>query len=289
MPLEERLYGLADDELEFFKRETGIKDPEALKEHILRIQAEAYAVYPYPCIRRFSFTGLKVSRYPAYRDLLKLGRERPGALFLDVGCCFGNDVRKAVADGFPMNQALASDLRPEFWDLGYKLFNSTSDSFPVPFIPGDIFDQSILTVASPANASPPLPAPPLSDVTSLTPLNGHLSAIHASAFFHLFDEPQQLYVAKALAGLLSPQPGSIIFGSHRGALAKGARVEDDKWASGGPMFNHSAESWNEMWEKEVFGEGQVKSWAILKDTKRPDLVHITGTKFYLLVWCVTRL
>ena len=55
---------------------------------------------------------LKISRFPAYKTLLKLGQERPGALFLDLACCVGNDVRKAVADGFPVNQALASDLHP---------------------------------------------------------------------------------------------------------------------------------------------------------------------------------
>ncbi len=53
---------------------------------------------------------LKISRFPAYPKLLQLGRERPGALFLDLACCVGNDVRKAVADGFPISQALASDL-----------------------------------------------------------------------------------------------------------------------------------------------------------------------------------
>ena len=55
---------------------------------------------------------LKISRFPAYKDLLRLGIERKGALFLDLGCCVGNDVRKAVADGFPVTQALASDLHP---------------------------------------------------------------------------------------------------------------------------------------------------------------------------------
>lgn len=55
---------------------------------------------------------LKLNRFPAYQDLLKLGKERPGALFLDLGCCLGHDVRKAVADGFPITQAIGSDLHP---------------------------------------------------------------------------------------------------------------------------------------------------------------------------------
>jgi len=61
---------------------------------------------------------------PAYKDVLKLGQERKGATLLDVGCCFGNDVRKVAADGFPVEQIIASDLKREFWDLGHVLFRS---------------------------------------------------------------------------------------------------------------------------------------------------------------------
>ena len=31
----------------------------------------------------------KVSRQPVYEDILKLARERPGVLFLDIRCCTG--------------------------------------------------------------------------------------------------------------------------------------------------------------------------------------------------------
>ena len=54
--LEEKFYKLSEAEYEFYKSQTGIDDPEALKRHILQVQAEAYAVWPYHCIRRFSFT-----------------------------------------------------------------------------------------------------------------------------------------------------------------------------------------------------------------------------------------
>lgn len=30
---------------------------------------------------------LKISRAPVYKDVLKLGQEREGALLLDIGCC----------------------------------------------------------------------------------------------------------------------------------------------------------------------------------------------------------
>lgn len=43
-PLDESLYALEAEELQFFKSWTGIDDDEALKRHILKIQKEAYEV-----------------------------------------------------------------------------------------------------------------------------------------------------------------------------------------------------------------------------------------------------
>ena len=122
-PLNPGLYKLDAESLAFFKSTTGIQDDDQLKEHILDVQARAYAVraqgglfsfsvthlafqvVPYPCIRFFSFTRyarrnllvdhtfmshvlarVAISKVSAYNDVLKLGQEREGALFLDLGC-----------------------------------------------------------------------------------------------------------------------------------------------------------------------------------------------------------
>ena len=72
---------------------------------------------------------LKISRLFAYDVLLELGKKREGAILLDIGCCcefwvpmilnmlitsplmpVGNDVRKAIADGYPVQNVIASDL-----------------------------------------------------------------------------------------------------------------------------------------------------------------------------------
>ncbi|PBK92850.1 hypothetical protein ARMGADRAFT_1102171 [Armillaria gallica] len=118
--------------------------------------------------------------------VLKLGKEHQGAIYADIGCCFGNDVRKAVADGYPVQQAIATDLYQEFWDLGHKLFKSTPESFPTRFIAADTFELKDLA------KQPLASAPELSKVQSFAELSGSVSAIHASSFFHLFNEQQQL-------------------------------------------------------------------------------------------------
>ena len=124
-PLDPSFYNLDEEESSFLKTQTGIKDDQELKRHILEVQAEAYAVrrdvlgesvlttinlyFSDTSISvhqglRFHFvitislrvslitlitslTGLRFSKHSAYKTVLALGKERPGVILLDVGCC----------------------------------------------------------------------------------------------------------------------------------------------------------------------------------------------------------
>ncbi len=178
---------------------------------------------------------------------------------------------------FDNNAALIS-LRwiPEFWDLGHKLFKSTPESFPARFIAADIFELKDLA------KQPLASAPELSKVQSFAELSGSVSAIHASSFFHLFDEQQQSELAKITAALLSSAPGSMIFGSHGANPTKGLRTETfgNRTLS---MFCHSPESWKALWDGGVFPEGTVSVDTFLKEVAGDGFKE----KAYFLVWCVT--
>ncbi|KAK0496147.1 hypothetical protein EDD18DRAFT_1169021 [Armillaria luteobubalina] len=284
--LDPTLYALAEDESSFFKTQTGIEDDVALKHHIVSIQEEAYKIHPYRCIRGFSFAKLKISRQPCYQQFLDLPKNRKGAIYADIGCCFGNDPRKAVVDGYPAEQVVASDLYPEFWELGHKLFKTTAETFPAHFIPQDIFQLKGL-----AKEDVPPSIPNLSQVQSLADLRGNISAIHTSSFFHLFDEETQFEIAKIMAALLSSEPGSMIFGSHVGRYEKGLRSEiASKSIQRRNMFCHSPESWRALWDGEIFPKGSVRVDALLHDRDRYGLNLIDpGTRTFLLVWCITLL
>ncbi|KAJ3799752.1 hypothetical protein GGU11DRAFT_678756 [Lentinula aff. detonsa] len=280
---------LNENELAFYQRQTGIQDKNKLKEHIIEIAEKALQVYPYHCIHTFGFLRFRILRAESgYKQLLKLGSTRPNAFFLDLGCCFGNDLRKAIEDGFPARNVVASDLRADFWSFGHDLFHSNTSTFPVLFIPGNVLDSSFISI------QPPLQFEELpsdfssvslqsllstnSESQSLNSLRGYLSAIHTSAFFHLFDKEEQILIAKKLASLLSPLPGSVIFGSQRGAdePQEGARS-----STGTLYYRHSPETWKEMWEKDVF-EGKV-------DLIRVDAGLSLDEGREIIWWTVTRL
>lgn len=151
------------------------------------------------------------------------------------------------------------------------------------FVQGDIFDPLTLELAPPLNDAPNTSQPALQSLVSLNPLRGHVSVIYTSSFFHGFYEEKQLKLARALAGLLSPEPGSIIFGSHVGSFEKGNRSNP----VGKSMFCHSPESWIELWDGEVFEKGKVRAEAFLEIVD-PGQDETFG-QIELLIWSVTRL
>ncbi|KAF7304209.1 hypothetical protein MIND_00653100 [Mycena indigotica] len=248
----------ADDQaLAFFQAQTGLTDREEIEKHVLGVQARAYASFPYTCIRVFSFLRLKIALLPAYSRAIKLLLEQPTALFLDVGCFFGTDARKVVADGVPAHNVIACDLRQEFWELGHALFKSTRASFPATFLAGDILNSKFL--ASATSAPTPLT---LASLRSLTELQGHVSVLHISFVFHLFSALDQLAVISALANLLSPLPGTIIFGAMIATRTAGLETffrDEAERASGDglELYIHSPDSWSEILEG-LFPQGSVR-------------------------------
>ena len=131
----------------------------------------------------------------------------------------------------------------------------------------------------------------LCSLTSLNPLHGRVYAIRASAIFHLFGEEQQLELARALAGLLSPEPGSMIFGAHICVAEKKGFEPSVKDRDHHRMWCHSPESWTELWDGVVFEKGVVKVQTELIHVERkilqPDAPQ--NATFTSLTWSVTRL
>ncbi|KAH9481576.1 Methyltransferase adrK [Psilocybe cubensis] len=312
--LEPHRYHIQDHERQFFLLLTGIKDDQQLRGHILAVQQKAYQVHTIlfqftsahplqdPQLRLHpSFFFHQIAQIPGYYNALKLLDKRTDPILLDLGCCFGNDIRKAVVDGWPVQNVIASDLRQEFWDAGHELFKSTPESFPAAFIAGDIFDPSMLDIDIDIAPTPTdNDIRPLTSLTTLTPLKHRVSAIHASSFFHLFNEDQQRLLALRLAALLLPERGSIIFGQHGARPEKGFRIEvaANSSADAEPnptkhaMFCHSPASWKHLWEQDIFGPHQptrVRVDAELQETtnERWDFEDLgTNLKVYVMNWSV---
>ncbi|KAL0576261.1 hypothetical protein V5O48_005705 [Marasmius crinis-equi] len=264
----DQLETLTSDELTFLKEQIGIEDETQLKEHVVKVASKANDIFGYYCIQTFHFLRLKAWHNgddkeedilrSAYQHALDLCSKREGAIYLDFGCCFGVDLRRAVKDGIPVQNAIGTDLRSEFWDLGHELFRSTPETFPAAFIGGNAFDTSFLSGSSPTSKFPDTPTPDLRGLTSLTPLQGRVSAIYVGSVFHLFDARKQVELARKLSSLLAPVVGSVIFGSQRGSershetqnLRRGGLVEN--------IYIYNPADWRDIWSNSVFPVGSVE-------------------------------
>lgn len=234
----------------------------------------------------------KAAKSPVYPSVLSIGRNDPSAIYLDLGCFTGTDSRKVVADGWPAARVIGSDLRREWFELGWKLYGD-KERCGVTFLAGDVFDEAFLATSEEhddddggdeeeeatrlSEKASSTSSPDLRSLRSLNPLRGRIRCISAFSFFHLFDREPQLVLARKLAALLGPRarPGSVIFGSHQGMRVPGNR----RGPGQSELFGHSPESWKELWECDVFpgsrrsGEQgvKVKVWAEFKEDGLPKM------------------
>ena len=144
-------------------------------------------------------------------------------------------LRKVAADGAATEHLYGCDLRPEFFDLGYKLFRD-KETLKSKFIAADIFHQS-------------------SDLTSLY---GNIDIIYAGSFLHLFDYAKQVEVCKQIVKLLKDKKGSMLMGRQVGNLEAGEKVHET--SKRGTMFRHNEESFRKMWDE--VGELTGTKWRV---------------------------
>ncbi|GBE84355.1 predicted protein [Sparassis crispa] len=275
--LDSSLLVLSETQLTFLHALVSPDDQE-LRRKILAVQKGAYERYPYPCIRSFHHVSLMASANPVYSAVLNAGRSG-NTIFLDIGCCMGTDVRKLAFDGYPAPQILGCDLRQEYIDDGYKLYQDAA-TCPIHFFTSDIFSVPVsFDARTPGSAD-------ISTVTELVQLQGTVMHIYTGALFHLFDETTQYAIALRVAALLKHEPGAIVFGRHSGLEHEG--MIDDHL--GRTRYGHSTTSWPLLWKK-VFAEAEGAEFAetrVVTEVKREEHPYSLSRQRgqHMLIWSV---
>jgi hypothetical protein len=198
-------------------------------------------------VGNWGFLNLSVVDGPVYKEVVE--RVKKGDLYLDIGCCMGQDIRALVQDGAIEENLYGSDLKKDFWEIGYDLFLDRS-SLKAKFIEADVFDAE----------------------SGLKELNGKLDIVHAASFFHLFDWDGQVKAAKRVVGLLKAEPGVLVFGRQGGNVNADVitRLMKDQQAA----YWHNPESWAKMW-KQVGDETGTK-WEVDAFLGEEDLAKRTN-------------
>ncbi|KAF9630887.1 putative methyltransferase domain-containing protein [Lasiodiplodia theobromae] len=234
---------------ELLEKYSGIP-PEKVEAHVKEVRDKAWEIHPYPCIGTFRFLDLSMYKEPYYEEVLS--RVKNGEKLLDLGCCFGQELRKLAYDGAPPSSLYGSDLRPEFLTLGHTLFLDEAKLPASPhFIAADVFDD-----ASPLQQQ----------------LAGSVSVVQAQAFFHLFPRADQLRAAERVVALLKPEPGVVVVGSQIGSPKPGV---SESWTHGkkAERFVHDPTTWRELWDE--VGQRTGTKWEVvearLKKVEKKDV------------------
>lgn len=178
----------------------------------------AWKTFRYPCIGRYGFLEFSIGDHSIYPNVLD--HLKNGATLLDLGCCFGQDIRKLVFDGAPATNLTGSELDADFIALGYDLFRD-KDRLQATFETGDFFAAETAGLQKRS-----------------------YDYIHASAFFHLFSRKEQIEAIAKCVALLKRQPGSTIFGRQAGTTEPGEL--NQIMARSGTTYRHNEESFKKI-------------------------------------------
>ncbi|KAJ5156725.1 hypothetical protein N7492_009528 [Penicillium capsulatum] len=201
-----------------------------------RVVGHVKNVFPYPCIGAFRFLDMSIPQSPVYHEVLH--RLRSGETLLDVGCAIGQELRHLVFDGVPSENLYASDLRRDFFDMGYDLF-ADAETLRSPFIEADIFDDESALVRT---------------------LASKVDIINAASFFHLFSWDRQITIAKRMIGLLRERPGSLLIGRQVGCIDPPSPDDTENVL---PHYRHDPGTWKRLWEqvaRDTGTEWDVDAW-----------------------------
>lgn len=198
----------------------------------------AWVIFPWPCIGEFWFIKLGLSLHPRYDALLtRLRTQSPPTKFLDLGTCLGQDLRKLVADGAPLQALWGSDYFAEYEAAGHELF-CDADRFQNRFISADLFDES--------------------PESALMKTAGTWDVINIIMFLHIFDWDMQVRSCRRILKLLSRGKGSMVIGAQTGSTQAGELILKPPLVAEGQertVYRHSMDTFTKMWEEVGRHEG----------------------------------
>ncbi|KAF2237268.1 hypothetical protein EV356DRAFT_30716 [Viridothelium virens] len=240
--------------------------PDArISSHVARVQQEAYKVYPYPCIGMLRFLLCTLSEHPAYSQVRSLVVEHD-ARFLDLGCCFGQDISRLAFDGANTKNCIGVDLESGYFDLAYKLFDDGPDSRGnLKSMPPNGYQFRARFQA----------ADVLNDHAKIwSELKESMDIVHTGSFFHLFDAAKQKRAVSRVVELLNPKKGTMVVGLNLGTTSKEpckipvvSEIE--------PALCHSPQSWRQFWQEAIREAGLMHEIEFLVKVKpMPEYLRI---------------
>ncbi|KAI1126737.1 hypothetical protein F5Y10DRAFT_244231 [Nemania abortiva] len=244
--------------------------PDQVTAEIHRIRDKAWEVAKYPCIGTFSYLRLLEfgDDFPGMQHVIeRLKAPNSQETFLEVGGFIFQTIRRLAYEGVDSSRLYGTDLHAEFIELGYEQFRDR-DTLKATFVAGDMLlsDEEYAVSALPRT------------------LNGKVSIVHASNFFHLFSWETQLVICERIIQFYRHAPGkkgpAVIFGSHLGSITPG---KTELFSA----FLHDQTTFQALWDE--VGKKTGTRWNVSMNifSWRPPRVNVFGSNARAMHYVVT--
>ncbi|KAJ3092595.1 hypothetical protein HK102_005364 [Quaeritorhiza haematococci] len=239
--------------LEFLAKYTGVSDSAKLTQHVLDVRERSKKQHHvYKCIEQFMFLEPRLPNHEVYGELIAaLTKKAPStkaASFLDVGCCFGTDVRRLIMDGADPSSLMGLDLHDGYWELGLDLYmDRDRPDAPIRKV-HTAFGDFAIGMGGPGSLD-------------LRHMSNSKDFICANAVLHVLSAEQTENMLRNVFNVLAP--GGVFFGWTVGSL------HPQDWAptprGEAIRFLHSVQSLTELMKKIGFVEVVVKAAELKAD------------------------
>lgn len=176
---------------------------------------------------------------------------------LDIGCCFGTDLRSLLLAGFAPENVLGIDIQSTFIDLGLDHLFRDRSIMQERFCTGDMLDRECVT------RTPVL--------ARFLHANGGATGVHiayAGSVYHLLSLPDTLRLSEALFRVLLP--GGVAMGRTVGLLVEVDASVQAQRDSTQLRFLHTAASLQLQLESVGFTNVHVSSSVVDMPVEKTD-------------------
>lgn len=204
---------ILDEDLQFISKWTLEFDLPKLRDHLFKLWLICKRNYhSYGCINAFIFLHPLLPRHFGYQTLLAKMKPEPTETpkkLIDVGCCFGQDLRQLIVDGVSPKDIFAVDIHDGYWNAGREFFMDNLSH-------GSTRLDGISTIFDDFAQSYPLPA----DCTNkiVDSLKNNFDAVVCQNVFHVLTKVQTDNIIKRICAML--KPGGILIGTCIGSMGE---------------------------------------------------------------------
>jgi len=188
----------------------------------------------------------RMNSNPAYQKYIKRNKRLSDLKFVDIGCCFGTDLRQLLLDGASLYNITALDQFSQFWKAGLDLFEDTKRMSPLArsnifleasFLADDIFKRLYSFLGHDAQET--------------------YDCVYMGSVLHLLNEQDIERALEVAAKLL--KSGGVYFGQNVGRSQPGVLLENAQRAEDAALrYLHSPASLEDLLKRKGFCDVEIE-------------------------------